>query len=92
MAATHHVFGTVELLESILLELDFASLSRCSRVCRLFKATIDGSKALQRALWLITDTRDYTKDIDKITNGGQALPWITGAMPLPIQEVHMHHG
>lgn len=74
MATSNQVFGTTELLESILLHLDWASLSRCSRVCRLFKDTINGSKSLQKVLWLIADTKDYTKDIDVITDRGHRVP------------------
>lgn len=79
MANSNHVFGITELLESILLHLDFASLTWCFRVCRLFKDTIDGSKSLQNILWLIADTKDYTKDIDVITERGRRIPAMLAA-------------
>lgn len=52
MAVAAAVFSTVELLEEILLSLDFADLVRTTAVCKTFRATIEGSKKLQEALFL----------------------------------------
>lgn len=59
--ATQAVFNTAELLEAILLRLPTRSLLRCQRVSRTFKATIDDSPALQRALFLLPGTAE---DVD----------------------------
>jgi hypothetical protein len=50
--AVGEVFGTPELLEMILLGLPIRHiLASAERVCRSWKATIDGSIKLQRALF-----------------------------------------
>lgn len=46
------VFGTTELLEQILLELPLRSLFPMMRVSSVWKATINGSVKIQRALFL----------------------------------------
>ncbi|KAE8377058.1 hypothetical protein BDV26DRAFT_264370 [Aspergillus bertholletiae] len=44
-------FSTVELLESILLHLDIQTLLTAQRTCRAWHATIQGSTAIQKALF-----------------------------------------
>lgn len=65
------MFGTVELLELILLHLEFADLSRCFRVCQRFKATIDASKSLRTCLWLHTDKQDLLDQRKALANLNQ---------------------
>jgi hypothetical protein len=63
--ASLKVFNTAELLEKILLELPMVDLVvRIPRVSKVFKATIDGSIQLRRALFLEpTAPSDHEGDI-----------------------------
>lgn len=49
------VFGTTELLEAILSEVDMRTLLLSQRTCEDFRNTIDGSVKLQRALYFRDD-------------------------------------
>lgn len=49
--AAHHALGIVEILETILLNLDYSDILYSERVSKHFKVVIDGSLALQKALW-----------------------------------------
>ncbi|KAK5115639.1 hypothetical protein LTR85_009810 [Meristemomyces frigidus] len=51
----HVVINTPELLESVLLNFDITTLLLSQRVSHQFKATIDDSVKLQRALWFTID-------------------------------------
>ncbi|KAK5708281.1 hypothetical protein LTR97_000821 [Elasticomyces elasticus] len=59
--ATHQVFHFTELLEIILLDLPMQDLLLAQRVCSTWKGVIDGSQAIQRALFFIPgSTTDIT--------------------------------
>ncbi|KAK4949412.1 hypothetical protein LTR10_012030 [Elasticomyces elasticus] len=51
--AAHQVFHITELLEIILLDLPMQDLLHAQRVCSTWKGVIDGSQAIQRALFFI---------------------------------------
>ncbi|KAK5726354.1 hypothetical protein LTR17_012785 [Elasticomyces elasticus] len=51
--AAHQVFHITESLESILLDLPMQDLLLGQRVCSTWKEIIDGSQAIQRALFFI---------------------------------------
>ncbi|KAK4544412.1 hypothetical protein LTR36_004303 [Oleoguttula mirabilis] len=66
-AAACAVINTTELLEQILSNLDMHTLLCSQQVSCQFKATIDGSATLQRALWFMADPRTTTS-IDRLWN------------------------
>lgn len=51
MAASEHVFATVELLETVLLKLPIRDLLLVQRTNKQWQAVITGSKKVQRALF-----------------------------------------
>lgn len=59
--AAHYAFNISEILEEILLHLEYADILRSKYVSKRFKATIDRFLALQRALW-----RAPLMDVEKI--------------------------
>lgn len=69
--AVERVFGTNELLELILLQLDFFHLARAQRISSRFKLLIDTSIVLQHALFLAPapdpfDQRDLPPHINPL--------------------------
>ncbi|KAF7192732.1 Multidrug resistance protein 1 [Pseudocercospora fuligena] len=63
--AGSNVFGTAELLEMILLEIDdVRTVLLSQRVNKTFKATVQGSKQLSNKLWLKANERGDTNPDD----------------------------
>jgi hypothetical protein len=94
--ASLKVFTTVELLEKILLELPMVDLVvRIPRVSKVFKATIDGSIHLRRALFLEpTAPSDHEGDIrlnPLLLNPGfvNSLSMSVRPSHRPIEEYHI---
>lgn len=53
--AAEKVFDTAELLEWVLLELDFKDILKAKAISRKCKATIEGSIKIKRKLFLVAD-------------------------------------
>ncbi|KAK5710217.1 hypothetical protein LTR17_019052 [Elasticomyces elasticus] len=56
LTPTHEVLATPELLEAILLHLPLKDLLFSQNVCRAWKAVIDTSPSITKALFLVPDT------------------------------------
>ncbi|KAF7190779.1 hypothetical protein HII31_07938 [Pseudocercospora fuligena] len=54
-AAITAVFGTAELFEAILLQVDMLDVFRAQRVCKLWQLSTQGSKWLQRKMFALPD-------------------------------------
>lgn len=66
MSATAQALDTIELLETILLDLPIGDALRAQQVCKLWHATIAGSIKLQRALFLRPMLETPSQNNDKL--------------------------
>ncbi|PPJ53873.1 hypothetical protein CBER1_03264 [Cercospora berteroae] len=78
MSATAQVLDTIELLETILLDLPIGDALRAEQVCKLWHATIAGSIKLQRALFLRPTLASFSHHSDKL---GRNISFISLSTP-----------
>ncbi|GIZ48536.1 hypothetical protein CKM354_001159000 [Cercospora kikuchii] len=76
--AAAQVLDTIELLETILLDLPIGDALRAQQVCELWHATIAGSIKLQRALFLRPLLATFSHHSDKL---GRNIPSISLSTP-----------
>ncbi|WPB06947.1 uncharacterized protein RHO25_011607 [Cercospora beticola] len=78
MSATAQVLNTIELLETILLDLPIGDALKAQQVCKLWQATIAGSIKLQRALFLRPMLASFSQHSDKL---GRNISFISLSTP-----------
>ncbi|KAK5171443.1 uncharacterized protein LTR77_004587 [Saxophila tyrrhenica] len=80
--SVHQVLGTPELLEAILLHLPALELLKCQRVNKFFQATMAGSVALEKVLFMAPPSEKNT------TKGSDELPQINRLLNLHPMQNH----